>query len=90
MSNLNKKETFNCYKHFNNLPDKGPGIIQAIIDPLNAELRKYREQPYNGSTLIEFHCKFSKNTVLMAFLACLAKSDKLPVSAPGIEKGKPI
>ena len=85
-----KKETFSCYKHSNNTPGRGPAIVQALIDPLNAQLRQYREQPYNGTALIEFYCKFSKETVLWAFLACLAKSDRLPVAAPGIEKGKAI
>lgn len=85
-----KKETFSSYKHSNNIPGRGPAIVQAIIDPLNAQLRKYREQPYNGTTLIEFYCKFSKETVLRAFLAYLAKSDSLAFAAPDIEKGIPI
>lgn len=67
-----KKETFSCYKHSNNIPGRGPAIVQAIIDPLNAQLRNYREKPYDGTTMIEFYCKFSKETVLRAFLAFLA------------------
>lgn len=85
-----KKETFSFYKHSHNIPGRGAAIVQSLIDPLNAELGKYRKQPYNGSALIEFYCKFSKETVLKAFLSCLAGSDRLPIAATGIEKGKPI